>query len=252
MHTYSRFPRVKSAQSGSARRLRVRELRPFGFAKAQAVGWVRVWVSTVLRRDERSRLCRLSDDACRRRDRRSDLLRRASAPRRNFSRCRGSSSAYARRLPCGSRPNPGCYRSWERARHQTDGSHPSAVVFLLSAQSCCSRKPRRTVPRIRPAENLRPVRDRPVSNGRRMGAPRCGSLHRSRGSSWIRSRCRRTAACLLAPADSCGPGAASGRSRFRRHGSRGWSFLASSRHICPASERIPSAVVSAAERAETF
>ena len=113
------------------------------------------------------------------------------------------------------------------------------MVFRLSAQSCCSRKPRKTVPRIRRAENLRPARDRPASNGRRMGAPRCGSLHRSRGSSWIRSHCGRTAACLLAPADSCRPGAASGRSRFRRHGSRGWSFLASSRHICPASERIP-------------
>jgi membrane-associated phospholipid phosphatase len=46
MHTYSRWPRAKSAQSGSARRLRAHDLRPFGFAKAQAVGCVRVWVST--------------------------------------------------------------------------------------------------------------------------------------------------------------------------------------------------------------
>ena len=34
------------------------------------------------------------------------------------------------------------------ARHQTDGSHPSAVFFRLSAQSCRSQKPQKTVPRI--------------------------------------------------------------------------------------------------------
>jgi len=132
-------------------------------------------------RDGRS--CRLSGDACRRCDLRSDLLRCASARRRSSYRCCGSSSAYARRLPCGSRPNHGCQRSWERVRHQTDGSHPSAVVFRLRAKSCCSQKPRKTVSRIRHAENLRPARDRPASNGRRMGAPLCGSLHGSRGSS---------------------------------------------------------------------
>ncbi len=55
-----------------------------------------------------SSLCRLSGDACRRRDRRSALRRRASALRRNFFRRRGSSLVHARRLPCGSRLSPGC------------------------------------------------------------------------------------------------------------------------------------------------
>jgi hypothetical protein len=54
MHTYSRCPRVKSAQSGSARRLQAHDLRPFGFAKAQAVGCVRVWFQWWLRPDGQS------------------------------------------------------------------------------------------------------------------------------------------------------------------------------------------------------
>src|SRR5450631_961633 len=92
-----------------------------------------------------SRARRFSGDVCRR-DRWSALRRRGSALRRNSSRRRGSSSAHAHRLPCGSRLSPGCLCFWARVRRQTDGSYPSAVVFRRSAQSPCSRKPRKTAP----------------------------------------------------------------------------------------------------------